>query len=197
MTRRTAAVAALLLSGAIVLAGCATTTPGDDSSMPGMDHSSSDAQIAGVSSADVMFATMMIPHHQQAIEMADIVLADEGIDPRVEDLATRIKDAQGPEIEQLQGWLDDWGVDAGSGGGMDHGDGMMSDDDMEALEAASGDDASRLFLEQMIEHHEGAIEMAEAQIADGENADAVSLAQDIVDAQTSEVAEMTELLASL
>jgi uncharacterized protein (DUF305 family) len=74
---------------------------------------------------------------------------------------------------------------------------MMSDDDLAALEDAAGPEASRLFLEQMIAHHEGAVAMAEAEVADGENADAVALAQDIVDAQTAEIAEMKEILATL
>jgi uncharacterized protein (DUF305 family) len=59
--------------------------------------------------ADVMFAQHMIPHHQQAIEMSDMILAKQDIDPRVVELANQIKTAQGPEIEQMQGWLKQWG----------------------------------------------------------------------------------------
>lgn len=189
--------AAVLLAGALVLVGCASPAPSDHSSMTGMDHGSSSAPASDANEADVMFASMMIGHHQQAIEMSDLVLGKDDVDERVVDLAERIKDAQAPEIEQMQGWLDDWGVDAADAGGMEHGDGMMSEDDMAALEKAPGGEASRLFLEQMIVHHEGAIEMAEAQIADGENADAVALAEDIVSAQSDEIAEMKEILASL
>jgi uncharacterized protein (DUF305 family) len=189
--------AAVLLAGALVLVGCASPAPSDHSSMTGMDHGSSSAPASDANEADVMFASMMIGHHQQAIEMSDLVLGKDDVDERVVDLAERIKDAQAPEIEQMQGWLDDWGVDAPDAGGMEHGDGMMSEDDMAALEKASGGEASRLFLEQMIVHHEGAMEMAEAQIADGENADAVALAEDIVSAQSDEIAEMKEILASL
>ncbi|GAA1145861.1 MULTISPECIES: DUF305 domain-containing protein [Microbacterium] len=196
----TAAAAALLLAGGIALAGCAPT--GSGGSMPGMDHSASDApasesSASDANAADAMFATMMIVHHEQAVEMSDLVLGDEGVDPRVIDLAERIKAAQSPEIEQLRGWLDDWGVSAESGGQMDHGDGMMTADDLAALEDATGVEASRLFLEQMIVHHEGAIDMAESQLADGQNPDAVALAQSIVDAQGAEIAEMKELLSTL
>lgn len=196
----TAAAAALLLAGGIALAGCAPTALGG--SMPGMDHSASDApasesSASDANAADAMFATMMIVHHEQAVEMSDLVLGEEGVDPRVIDLAERIKAAQSPEIEQLRGWLDDWGVSAESGGQMDHGDGMMTADDLAALEDATGADASRLFLEQMIVHHEGAIDMAESQLADGQNPDAVALAQSIVDAQGAEIAEMKELLSTL
>ncbi|MFD6816529.1 DUF305 domain-containing protein [Microbacterium sp. NPDC060132] len=195
--RTTRTAAALVIAGSLALAGCASSEPAGPADHSGMDHSPSDAPAAGANDADAMFASMMIVHHQQAVEMSDIVLAKDGVDPRVVDLAERITAAQGPEIEQLQGWLDDWGVDAADAGAMDHGDGMMSDDDLAALEAATGPEASRLFLEQMIVHHEGAVEMAEVQLADGENADAVALAQDIVDAQTAEIAEMKDILASL
>lgn len=195
-TRITAAVA-LFLAGTLALAGCAPAEQADPADHSGMGHSTSDAPTGDANDADAMFASMMIVHHDQAVEMSDIVLAKDDVDPRVSDLAERIKAAQGPEIEQLQGWLDDWGVDADDAGEMDHGDGMMSDDDLAALEAAPGPDASKLFLEQMILHHEGAVEMAEAQIADGENADAVALAQDIVDAQTAEISEMKDILATL
>jgi uncharacterized protein (DUF305 family) len=115
----------------------------------------------------------------------------------VTDLAERIQAAQQPEIEQLQRWLDDWGVAADDGAGMDHGDGMMTDDDLAALDAARGPEASRLFLEQMIAHHEGAIEMAQEQIAEGRDTDAIALARAIVEAQGAEIAEMTGILATL
>jgi uncharacterized protein (DUF305 family) len=147
-----------------------------------------------------MFAQMMIPHHQQAVEMADIILDKEGIDPDVLTLASDIKAAQQPEIDQLQSWLTEWAADMpdmDSMEGMDHGGGMMSEDDMAALEAATGAEASRLFLEQMTMHHEGAIEMAQDEVDNGQNPDAVAMAQTIVDTQTAEIAQMQELLAQL
>ncbi len=196
MKFRTAATAALALSATLVLAGCSAGN--DDGSMPGMDHGSSE-QAADVNDADVMFALMMIVHHEQAIEMSDIVLAKEGVAPEVVALAEQIKAAQGPEIEQLQGWLEDWGVDPEEQqvDGMDHGDGMMTEDDLAALESADGVETSQLFLEQMIVHHEGAVEMAQTQVDDGSNPDAVELAQTIIDAQTDEIQEMQDLLATL
>ena len=141
----------------------------------------------------------MVVHHEQAIEMSDIVLAKDGLDPEVMELAEAIKTAQAPEMEQLQGWLDDWGVDPDEHemDGMDHGDGMMSEEDLAALEAAGGAEASRLFLEQMIVHHEGAVAMAQTQVDEGSNPDAVEFARTIIDAQTAEIQEMEDLLASL
>jgi uncharacterized protein (DUF305 family) len=133
--------------------------------------------------------------------MSDVVLGKEGVDPEVGALAQRIKAAQGPEIAQMSGWLESWGeeapsTDGSSMGGMDHGGGMMGDDDMQALSDADGAQASTLFLEQMIEHHRGAIEMADAEVADGQNPEAVALAQAIVDAQQAEIEEMQGLLGN-
>lgn len=195
MKIRAAATTALALSAVLLMSGCTTGT--DDGSMPGMDHCSSPS--AGVGDADVMFASMMIVHHEQAIEMSDIVLAASGIDPAVTELAERIKAAQGPEIEQLEGWLDEWDVssDDRDASGMGHGDGMMSEDDLTALREAEGTAASRLFLEQMIMHHEGAVEMAQAQVDEGSDPEAVELAQTIIDAQTDEIQEMKDLLTAL
>ena len=145
-----------------------------------------------------MFAMMMIPHHEQAIEMSDVILAKSEVDQGVLDLAQQIKDAQGPEIELMESWLDAWGMPSSGGmGGMDHGDGMMSDADMAALEAADGAEAAQLFLEQMIEHHEGAIEMAQDELDDGVNPDVLALADRIIVSQTAEIATMRELLAQL
>ncbi|MBL5974587.1 MAG: DUF305 domain-containing protein [Candidatus Leucobacter sulfamidivorax] len=188
------ALAALI---ALALAACAS----DGGSTAAMDHGDHDdrSQAAAANDADIAFTAGMIPHHEQAIEMSDIVLGKDGIDPRVGELAERIKTAQGPEIDRLQGWLRDWGAEhAGHGGDhAGHGDGMMTEEDLAALRDASGADASRLFLEQMIAHHEGAVQMAETQIAEGGNADAIALAREIASAQAAEIQQMRDLLASL
>jgi len=153
-----------------------------------------------------MFVVMMIPHHEQAVEMADIVLAKSDIDPKVAELAQNIKDAQGPEIDRMLGWLQEWGVEYNpnghSMGGMDHGsmggmDGMMSDADMSMLENADGPTASRIFLEQMILHHEGAVEMAETALKDATDPDVRELAQQVIDDQNAEIATMQDLLTHL
>ncbi len=200
MNIRPAASAALAVAAALILVGCANTT--DSGSMPGMNHEndSSASAEADFNNADVMFAQMMIPHHEQAIEMADRLLAKDGSDPDVVTLAENIKAAQQPEIDQMEEWLQAWGADMGDMGGMDgmdHGDGMMGDDDMAALEDATGAEASRLFLEQMIEHHEGAIDMAQDEVDNGQNADAVDMAESIIDTQTAEIAQMGQLLTEL
>lgn len=159
-------------------------------------------EAAAHSAVDVMFAQMMLPHHQQAIEMSDIILAKEGIPQEVTQLAEEIKNAQGPEIQQLTEWLDQWGEPAEPEGGHDghdmaEMDGMLSDDELQQLSDAEGTDAARLFLEQMIDHHEGAITMAEDEVADGSYPPAVELAQTIIDTQQQEIDTMRELLDSL
>ena len=188
------ATIAMSLTALLTLAGCAVSTGGGAHDMPGMGSSSS-ALPADVNNADLMFTMMMIPHHEQAIEMADLILDEDGIDAEVVALAETIKAAQGPEIELMESWLDEWGTGMGDIGGM--GDGMMSDTDMQALEDATGDEASRLFLEQMIEHHEGAIDMAQAEVDNGENPDVINLAESIIQSQTAEIATMEDILASL
>lgn len=189
------------LTLALVLTGCADTgtAPSGTSSSPSASTSSSAS-----TEADEMFVTMMIPHHEQAIEMADQILAKDGIDERVVTLAEQIKAAQGPEIQTMKGWLEDWGIpyddsmsDMGGMGGMDHGDGMMSDDDMAALDAATGVEAIRLFLEGMIGHHQGAVTMAQMVLDNGENPDVAALAQQIIDGQTAEITTMQDILATL
>ena len=155
MKNRAAATAAITLTALLALAGCASTTSsGGMDNMPGMGSSASASPAADVNNADMQFTMMMIPHHEQAVEMADMILAKDGIDERVLTLAEQIKAAQGPEIELMESWLDEWGTPMGDMDGMDHG-GMMSDTDMQALEDATGAEASRLFLEQMIVHHRG------------------------------------------
>jgi len=199
MKIRTLATPAIALTAVLALAGC-SDTGATGNGMPGMEHGngSSSAPATNTNEADIMFATMMIEHHRQAIEMSDAVLTKEDVDPRVTSLAEDIKAAQQPEIDLLEGWLEEWGADSGTGmDGMDHGDGMMTEEDMQDLEAATGPDASRLFLEQMIEHHNGAITMAQDQVDDGQNPDAVALAQKIVDDQSAEIETMEDILASL
>jgi uncharacterized protein (DUF305 family) len=167
------------------------------------------AQASAHNDADVMFAQGMIPHHQQAIEMGDMLLAKQGIDPGVVSLANQIKAAQGPEIQQMQGWLADWGVatTTAPGGGMpgmpghDMGDmggsGMMSEQDMAALRDAQGVEASKLFLTQMIEHHKGAITMAQTEVDKGQFSPAVEMARSIITSQQKEIDTMQQMISSL
>jgi uncharacterized protein (DUF305 family) len=129
--------------------------------------------------------------------MSDMLLAKSGVDPEVTALAQRIKAAQGPEVARMSGWLAGWGADpspSSMGGMAGMGDGTMSSSDLDALEKANGDRAAHLFLTGMVEHHRGAVAMARTELGSGQDADAKKLAQDIITAQESEIAEMTRLL---
>ena len=150
---------------------------------------------------DVTFVKDMIPHHEQAVVMSDLALSQAG-SPAVKDLATRIKAAQAPEIATMKGWLTSWGEDAGGGhdmGSMDMGGmkGMASDEDISAMRAASGAEFDKLYLKDMIAHHEGAVEMSTAEIAKGKFPEAKRLAQQITSSQEKEISEMRQLLAAL
>ncbi len=183
---RALAAGAFALITVMGLAACSTTAqPTEDS---------------GANMADVMFVQMMIPHHEGAIEMSDVLLAKSGVDADVVELAEQIKAAQGPEIEQMKQWLDDWGMPAmgDSMEGMDHGgtDGMagMTEEDLQALEDATGSEAGDLFLEQMTVHHEGAIDMAAEVLDDGEHPGVRELAENIIASQTAEIELMRSML---
>jgi uncharacterized protein (DUF305 family) len=206
-----------LLAGAAVTAMLALSACGGHSaSSSGMEHGAAAAPSAGTSAAsfngaDVMFAQMMILHHRQAVQMAEMV-DGRAIDPEVITLAGRIKAAQQPEIDTMTGWLTAWAKPApmASGApmpgmsdgvampGMDHGmPGMMSDADMTKLMNAKGADFDKQFLTMMISHHEGAITMAQTETAGGANPDAKSLAQTIVIAQQAEITTMKGIVARL
>jgi uncharacterized protein (DUF305 family) len=213
-TARLTGLAGALLAGALVLTACSDNST--DEGMSGMSGSSSASPSAGASTdasfndADVAFAQGMLPHHEGAIEMAQLA-TDRAADPRVRDLATNIEAAQAPEIDTLNGWLDQWGAtpsgsaSSSSAGmdGMDH-SGQDMDDmggdmgmDLDALAAASGPDFDRLFLTQMVTHHQGAVAMAETEIADGEYPDAIAMAESIRDSQSTEIDQMQDLLGQV
>ena len=203
-TKITTLSVAAALAASLGLAGCAAESGTSGGGMHSNHASSSpmssmmpDAN-ADHDQADIMFARMMIPHHAQAVEMSDIVLAKPDLPADVRALATRIKDAQAPEIETMAGWLKAWNVPTmmpdHSGDGMS---GMVDAEGLEKLKAAQGTEAARLFMEQMTEHHEGAINMAKQEIGAGKYPDAIQLARDIVTAQEAEIAEMKKLLAAL
>ncbi len=152
--------------------------------------------------ADVTFATDMIPHHQQAVQMAELA-TDRAASPEVLEVAEEIRGAQQPEIDTMSGWLEEWGepvpddmggMDGGSGG-MGDMPGMLTDEQLADLEAADGAAFDEMFLEAMIDHHTGAIQMAQTEQEDGASPDAIALAEEIERAQTEEIDRMRELLA--
>lgn len=206
--KRTIAFSALTLTAALALSACTsgtddaaeTTTATTTVATSATETTAADGEVAsGHNDADIMFAQMMIPHHVQAVDMSEILLAKEGVPADVADLAQRVIDAQGPEIDRMNAMLKAWGeapVTEDSLPDMDHGDmaGMMTGEDLAALDAADGPEGARLYLEQMIAHHEGAVEMAREQVADGVNPQAVGLAEQVIADQEAEIAEMEQML---
>ncbi len=208
--RITATLAGLALTA--TLAACAdqgatppaaTTSPTNSTSATATESASASASTdvaAEHNDQDTTFAQMMIIHHEGAIEMSQLAV-QRADNPEVVALAERIAEAQGPEIDEMTAWLGAWGEDVSPDdhGGMDMGgmdmDGMSQEEMMTQLDGLAGDEFDRAFLDAMIAHHEGAIEMSEQQVADGQNPDAVALAEKIIEDQRAEITEMREILA--
>jgi uncharacterized protein (DUF305 family) len=195
----------LIAAGLAATLGLAACSNDDHAGMP-MDRSaassagSATAPPAGdFNHADVAFTQGMIPHHQQAIDMSDMILAKEGVHPEVIALAEQIKAAQQPEIDTMNRWLDGWGRIQMDDDGRHHGGegGIMTEAQMRQLDKADASDGQRLYLEGMIRHHQGAIHMAETETEDGNNEEAINLAKQIAETQQQEIETMQELLAKL
>ena len=189
---------AIPAASAVLILALSACGSGDDShsTMPGAGTTSSSTAdgTTTASSGDVEFAQMMIPHHEQAVEMADLALSNDTASPEVKALAGQIKAAQDPEIQTMQGWLSQWGASQSSGS-MAHGSGgMMSDDDMSSLMGASGPEFNQMWLTMMIEHHEGAVEMAQDVLATTSNPEVEQLATAVVQGQEKEITTMKEML---
>ena len=219
--KRSTTLTTLALTTALALVGCGTgaeesTETAPETAAPATSSAqatsttsaspsgSAEAIAAEHNDADVMFAQMMIPHHQQAVEMSEMLLAKDNIPDNVRDFAQGVVAAQGPEIERMNAMLTAWDEEpmSESGGmeGMDHGssmDGMMSEEDMQQLEDTQGTEAARLYLEQMTVHHEGAVDMARDEVDNGENPQAVALAQQVIEDQEAEIQEMKTMLQEL
>ena len=152
----------------------------------------------GFNDSDLNFTQMMIPHHEQAIEMADIALDPlVGASDAVKKLATRIKAAQDPEITKMKAFLTSWKQRLTGDSSMDHSDmmsGMLSAEDIKKLSALRGDEFDRAWMTGMIEHHEGAIEMAKDVLKDGKDSAVKALANLVATVQDSEILEMKKLL---
>ncbi|WP_018546623.1 DUF305 domain-containing protein [Streptomyces sp. LaPpAH-108] len=190
---RALTLGAATLSAALLLGACggAHTDTGAHSA-----HGAS-ATAAAHDAQDVAFAQGMIPHHQQALEMARLAAGRAG-SAQVKDLAARIEKAQDPEIRTMTGWLKSWGEQPPMAG-MDHSahtgmTGMMGADDMADLEKKKGADFDSAFLSLMIRHHQGAVEMATTEKDKGRYTPATKMADAIIEGQSAEIAEMRKLL---
>jgi len=199
-TRRLVVVAATAAS-AVVLAACGGNDSGGHAAhrSPSPSASSPSASAGAHNAADVAFAKGMIPHHRQAVEMAGLA-AGRASSSQVKELAAKIKQAQDPEIKTMSGWLTAWGEQVPEEmPGMDHSahsgmPGMMSTKDMAALKKKSGKAFDTAFMEMMVGHHQGAVEMAGAEKKKGAYGPAKTLADAVIKAQNAEIVRMNKLL---
>jgi uncharacterized protein (DUF305 family) len=184
--RAVAGLTALIV--AIALSGCSS------SSDMGMDHEGHSTQASGdLTGADVMFLQMMIPHHQQAIEISDLALT-KSADPELLALAKQIRDGQAAEIITMKAWLVQAKADIDPGHSMGHDmGGMLSESDLAALTSASGKSFDLLWLKGMTGHHDGALHMA-TMITDATNADIKSFGQAIVTTQSAQNKQMAAMI---
>lgn len=207
-TIRALASTALGLTLAVTLAACGDNEPDGGSQANGQSSATEH------NDADVAFASDMLQHHAQALSMVDLTRG-RPLDPEVEQLAEQIRDAQAPEIETFSEWLTGWdeavpetmrdhvnadqdGADSGdSMAGMDSTmPGMMSADDMTALGDATDAEFQTMWLQMMIDHHTGALDMATSETEDGRYRPAIDLANDIIASQTQEIDTMKGLVPS-
>jgi uncharacterized protein (DUF305 family) len=204
---RTTAASAVLITAALGLAGCGDSDS-DSGSMPGMNHGSSSTPMtpptpstAAFNDADVSFASQMIPHHQQAVQMASMA-GYQATTPEVKRLATAIKAAQDPEIKLMSGWLTAWGKPVPTPNHGGHGmsepmPGMMTEEEMSELSKAKGSMFDRMWIQMMIKHHQGAVAMARTEQTNGKDPASTALAKKIETAQTAEIASMKRFLGQL
>jgi uncharacterized protein (DUF305 family) len=199
LIRRGAAVA-VVGTAALVLAACGGS---GDSAAGHNGHTATSASASASASqgqhnaADTAFAQGMIPHHRQAVEMADLA-PSRAESAEVKKLAEQIKMAQDPEIKTLSGWLTSWGEEVPAEGAMDHSahgaGGMMTAEEMGQLAKASGTVFDTAFMEMMIKHHEGAVAMAKTEKTEGAFPGAKKMADAIITSQTAEITQMYDLL---
>ena len=190
---------AIVITLAIALAACGSDDSSSAVATAAPAAATGSAAAVVLNEADVEFAQGMIAHHEQAIEMAEIALdPNRRASPEVVDLATRVKAAQDPEVALMTGWLtaaeQPLTMDMSDGHDMSSMEGMMSAEQMDSLEVATGPEFDQMWLEMMIAHHQGAISQSETVKADGSNADVLTLADQIIAAQQTEITEMEGLL---
>jgi uncharacterized protein (DUF305 family) len=194
--KKTGSLVAIIVVLLVVILGISINRNSDDgffgmhgNDSMGMHHNSGTATYTG---ADVMFLQMMIPHHQQAIDISNIALKTSK-DSELLALAKTIRDAQSSEIIQMQAWLKDANTTPGMGHSMDSMGGMLDDAELSALSAATGKTFDALWLKGMIGHHDGAIHMT-TMIRDASNPDIKSFGENVVKDQSAQIVQMNAML---
>ena len=149
-----------------------------------------------LSGADVMFLQMMIPHHQQAVDISNLALA-KSKDSELIALATNIRDEQKSEITQMKLWLSQANADLDMGHSMgDSMGGMLTEVELKDLDAATGTEFDLLWLKGMTNHHDGALHMT-TMIKDASNVDIKLFGENVVTAQTAQNKQMNLMITRL
>ena len=198
--KKLALTAVALAAAALLFGACGSHDMGSmdmgSMDMGSMDTGNSIPESADFNDADVMFAQMMIPHHQQAIAMSDIALdPNSQASAAIIALATQIKGAQDPEISQMKNLLTDWGksMEMGSMAHSSMMSGMLSLEEMDTLGQLKGAEFDKTWAKGMIAHHEGAIAMANEVLANGKNSEILALANAVVSGQSAEIKTLKPL----
>jgi uncharacterized protein (DUF305 family) len=199
MPSRLARIVAVLgaLAAALALSSCSSSESHHDGART--DDPVITGQPAGFNADDLAFVKNMIPHHQQAIDLSAMV-PERSTNPEVVAMAEQISVAQEPEINAMRVFLVQWNENPqddtshGSAGGHAPMQGMVDDATMAKLATLQGQAFDTLWLESMIGHHQGAVEMAKAEVANGENIDVKSMAQTMIDTQQTEIGQMKQML---
>ena len=186
----------VLLAAAVVSLSINRSDNNDMGTTSGhMGHGSSSSTNPNYTGADIMFLQMMIPHHQQAIDISNLAMKSSQ-DAELIELAKIIARDQAAEIKQMKAWLADAGASEDMGHSMDGMGGMLNDDELAALSAATGKEFDVLWLKGMTEHHDGAIHMTQM-IEDAENADIKAFGTKVIKDQSEQIAQMKKMLARL
>lgn len=186
----------VLLAAAVVSLSVNRSDNGDTGSSSGhMGHGSSSSSNANYTGADIMFLQMMIPHNQQAIDISNLAMKASQ-DSELIELAKIIARDQAAEIKQMKAWLTDAGASEDMGHSMDGMGGMLNDDELAALNAATSKEFDVLWLKGMTEHHDGAIHMTQM-IEDAENADIKAFGTKVIKDQSEQIDQMKKMLARL
>ncbi|MFI5778054.1 DUF305 domain-containing protein [Nocardia sp. NPDC051570] len=185
------------IAAALLIAGCANgndSAPTTTAPMSGMDHGTSSSATRGdFNDADVSFLQMMYPHHAQAVDMANLV-PTRSQNQQLIALAANVEKAQAPEMQRISDLLRAFGKPAPAATMGHDMPGMMSHDQMTTLQNSTGPEFDRLWMQMMIDHHRGAIDMSNAELSGGANPDAKTLAQQIITAQQAEIQQMRTML---
>jgi uncharacterized protein (DUF305 family) len=189
--RRLLTIGTATLAAALALVGCANSSNNQSKST---SATTSQPGVPAHNQADVTFAQGLLPHHQLGVQNCDIILGKQGIDPRVIDLAKQMKDQQTSQIQQLQDWLKQWG---GPATPSQTGTSTATPAEIADLQNTQGVDDSKMFLAEMISHHQAAIAMAQTEIQSGQFPAATAMAHDIVNNQQQQIDSMQQILSSL